>query len=112
MCLKEKYDAQNRQFLLQQEYNENTSKQFDVLRMNNQNGYDVQRRLIENQRQMQSETIDYAANRQRSRSPIPLELNPVYRSSHVSRKESEIIGQPLRDISDERNSRKAPLNRD
>ena len=35
ICAKEKYDAQNRQFLLQQEYNENTSKQFDVLRMNN-----------------------------------------------------------------------------
>ena len=56
--------------------------------------------------------MDYAANRQRSRSPIPLELNPVYKSSHVSRKESEMIGQPLRDISNERNTRSAALNRD
>jgi hypothetical protein len=46
--------------------------------------------------------MDYAANRQRSRSPIPLELNPVYKSSHLQRKESENIGAPLRDISDER----------
>ena len=31
-CVKEKYDAQNRQFLLQQEYNEVTAKQIDAMR--------------------------------------------------------------------------------
>jgi septal ring factor EnvC (AmiA/AmiB activator) len=60
-CTREKYDAQNRQFLLQQEYNEHTSKQLDALRMNSANGYDVQKRLIEQQRQYQ--LVDQAANR-------------------------------------------------
>jgi hypothetical protein len=48
--------------------------------------------------------VDYAANRQRSRSPIPLELNPVYKSNHVSRRDSDpiIIAQPIRNISNER----------
>lgn len=61
--LQEKYDAQNRQFKLQQEFNVNTSKQFDLLRQNHENGYEVQKRLLENQHQM-------------SLSPYPKEAPP------------------------------------
>lgn len=49
--LKEKYDAQNRQFLLQQEMNQNTSKQFQYMAATSQNAFDVQKKMVQLKRE-------------------------------------------------------------
>lgn len=48
----EKNEAQSRQFLLQQELTSYTTKQFELLKQNNEQGFGLQRQLFENQRQM------------------------------------------------------------
>ena len=58
-CTKEKYDAQNKQFLLQQEMNQHSNKQFDLLWSNNQNGFEVQKKMMDHQNAVSPQTYVY-----------------------------------------------------
>lgn len=48
--VREKYEAQSRQFLIQQELNENTNRQFELLRQNNEQGFGLQNKMVDNQK--------------------------------------------------------------